>query len=70
VLKEHKEEVARPSARISTTVATSRMFLMRDIMCLLLEKFGGPDILNERLRNHALPALDPAKPDVRAGACD
>jgi len=40
------------------------VFLAREILCLVLEKYGGPHLLNERMRNHALPALDPAKPDA------
>jgi len=49
--------------RFNSDVSLERVFLTRDIVCLLLEKYGGPRQLNERIRNLALPALDPAKPD-------
>jgi len=50
-------------ARFSSDVSLGRVFLLREVICLLLEKYGGPRLLKERIRNHALPALDPAKPD-------
>jgi hypothetical protein len=56
-------ERARALARFSSYVSLGRVFLLREVICLLLEKYGGPRLLKERIRNHALPALDPAKPD-------
>jgi hypothetical protein len=51
----------RPAMRpLGTSV---RRFLVRDVFCLVLEKFGGPVLLGERIRNQGLPMLDPAKPD-------
>lgn len=41
----------------------SYVFLQREIVCLLLEKYGGPRLLTERLLNQDLPFLDPNDPD-------
>lgn len=57
------EERARARARFRSDLPLRRVFLWRDIVCLLLEKYGGSRLVNERIRNLALPGLDPAKPD-------
>lgn len=39
------------------------LFLQREIICLCLEVYGGPKLLNERLRLLDFGLLDPANPD-------
>jgi hypothetical protein len=64
-LKEHQDQVARPPRTTALIfVGPSRVFLKRELICLLLEKYGGPKLLKERFRNRQLPPLDPAKPDA------
>jgi hypothetical protein len=64
-LQEHEQRTAaRPSAQLcASTLPLQRVFLQRDVVCLLHEKYGGPRTLNERVRHRGLPALDLSKPD-------
>jgi hypothetical protein len=59
--KKHEDGIALPSANF--LCGARSVFLKRDVICFLLEKYGGPELLQERIRNLALPLLNPAKPD-------
>lgn len=51
---------SRASASPSYHPSSSRvqLFRLRDVACLMLEKFGGPTLLQERICHLALPPLD------------
>lgn len=49
------------SGQASTTpsqTGAQRQFLLRDVVCLVFEKFGGPVLMQERIRHRDLPKLE------------
>lgn len=53
---------ARPPKDVFSN-KTAPFVLEHELICLLLERYGGPQLLDERLMNQSLPWLNPASPD-------
>lgn len=56
-----KEALTAESAPSATN--TMCVFLLQDVSCLVLEKFGGPKLLEERICSKHLPPLSVANPN-------
>jgi hypothetical protein len=52
---------AQTAAQAAAASNTLRVFLMLDVACFMLQKFGGPKLLHERIRDLE---LDVANPDA------
>jgi hypothetical protein len=64
VVESRWADLPRPPADLYKYDSAQPVFLRREIVCLLLERYGGPLLLTERLLNRDLPYLNPNAPDA------